>query len=169
MTTPVATFTSISPEETREFARELAGFLLPGDLLLLEGDLGAGKTTFVQGLASGFGVTEPVASPTFTLMRIYESSDPQGQGIERLLHADLYRLEHLQEVVDLGLLELVEDAAVAVVEWGDAGAAVLGEEYLEVRIERPGDTENLRSMTLTGTPGWSTRVHALAALTKESA
>jgi tRNA threonylcarbamoyladenosine biosynthesis protein TsaE len=142
--------------QTREFGAEIAGFLAPGDLVLIEGELGAGKTTFVQGLASGLGVTEPVASPTFTLVRIYET-DRSG-GIERLLHADLYRLEHLQEVIDLGLLELVDDAAVAVIEWGEAGVPVFGPEFLEIRIERPrtGDDEvtDERLITVSGTGSW---------------
>jgi tRNA threonylcarbamoyladenosine biosynthesis protein TsaE len=141
--------------QTREFGAEIASFLSPGDLVLLEGELGAGKTTFVQGLAAGLGVTEPVASPTFTLVRIYET-DHSG-GIERLLHADLYRLEHLQEVIDLGLLELVDDAAVAVVEWGEAGYPVFGSEFLEIRIERPrsgDDVTDERLITISGNGPW---------------
>jgi tRNA threonylcarbamoyladenosine biosynthesis protein TsaE len=151
--------TTSGPEETREFARKLAAFLLPGDLLLIEGDLGAGKTTFVQGLASGLGIDDQVASPTFTLMRIYEcGSTANGRGIARLLHADLYRLEHLREVVDLGLPELLDDAAVAVVEWGEAGAPVLGDDFLEIRIDRANDDRpSERVITVSGTGSWSDR------------
>jgi tRNA threonylcarbamoyladenosine biosynthesis protein TsaE len=157
--------TTSGPEETREFARKLAGFLLPGDLVLIEGDLGAGKTTFVQGLAAGLGIDDQVASPTFTLMRIYECG-PTGvrRGVARLLHADLYRLEHLREVVDLGLPELLDDAAVAVVEWGEAGAPVLGDDFLEVRIDTADDERpSERVIALRGTSSWSGRVAAMTA------
>jgi tRNA threonylcarbamoyl adenosine modification protein YjeE len=154
------TVTTSAPVQTREFAAELAGFLMPGDLVLVEGDLGAGKTTFVQGLAAGLGVTEQVASPTFTLMRIYECGPPGARrGVDRLLHADLYRLEHLREVVDLGLPELLDDAAVAVVEWGEAGAPVLGNDFLEVRIDRTDvDGHSERSITVSGSGSWSDRI-----------
>jgi tRNA threonylcarbamoyladenosine biosynthesis protein TsaE len=148
-----------SAQQTREFGSEIAGFLSPGDLVLVEGELGAGKTTFVQGLASGLGVEEPVASPTFTLVRIYETG--RRGHIERLLHADLYRLERLQEVIDLGLLELVDDAAVAAVEWGEAGVPVFGPEFLEIRIDRPraehGEESGERLITISGTGSWSGR------------
>ncbi len=130
----LARFSVSDPKATKELGRQLARCLAPGDVLLLEGDLGAGKTTFVQGLAAGLGVTGPVTSPTFTLMRVLEC--PADRPVRRLLHADLYRLDHLKEVLDLGLLELVDDGAVAAVEWGDAGAPVLGDNVLEVRIER---------------------------------
>jgi len=151
---------SSGSEQTQEFGAKLAGFLRSGDLVLIEGELGAGKTTFVQGLAAGLGVTEQVASPTFTLMRIYQCG-PIGVdlGVERLLHVDLYRLDHLREVVDLGLLELLDDAAVAVVEWGDAGAPVLGNDFLEVRIDRSDDeAPSQRSISLAGGPSWSSRI-----------
>jgi tRNA threonylcarbamoyladenosine biosynthesis protein TsaE len=165
-TEPVDTSTTITratsgAEETREFGREIAGFLQPGDLVLLEGGLGAGKTTFVQGIASGLGITESVTSPTFTLMRIYEinrgpaDSPPRAEpGPKRLLHADLYRLEHLNEVLDLGMLELI-DEAVCVVEWGEAGTPVFGGDHLEVRIERPaGADHNERLVTLAPNGSW---------------
>ena len=132
-----------SAEDTRALAAALAPALEPGDVLLLVGDLGAGKTTFTQGLAAGLGVTEPVTSPTFTLVRPYACA-PAGQGDRRasvraLLHADLYRVERLHEVADLALGEMVEDGAVAVVEWGDVGAPVLGAGALVARISEDGD------------------------------
>lgn len=132
-----ATRLTDSARVTRAVARQLATTLLPGDVILLIGDLGAGKTTFVQGLAEGLGVTDPVTSPTFTLMRVL---DCFGDGpVRRLLHADLYRLDQMSEVVDLGLVELVEDGSVAAVEWGDAGAPALGSDLLEVVISRAHD------------------------------
>jgi tRNA threonylcarbamoyladenosine biosynthesis protein TsaE len=127
---PIVARTS-SPEETRRLAAALAGDLEAGDILLLVGDLGTGKTTFTQGLARGLGITDPVTSPTFTLVRAY----PCGAGgVRTLLHADLYRLERLKDVVDLGLGEMVEDDSVAVVEWGDMAASVFGPAVLTVRL-----------------------------------
>jgi tRNA threonylcarbamoyladenosine biosynthesis protein TsaE len=149
-----------SPEETRDVGRRLASCLVPGDVILVEGDLGAGKTTFVQGLAAGLGVSDPVTSPTFMLMRVIEC--PGGRPVRTLLHADLYRLEHLKEVVDLGLLELVDDGAVAAVEWGDAGAPVLGDSVLEVRLERGARDED-RVVTMIGSGSWVGRAAAVAA------
>jgi tRNA threonylcarbamoyladenosine biosynthesis protein TsaE len=118
-------------EGTRSLAGAVAGLCLPGDIVLLAGDLGAGKTAFAQGFGAGLGVDEPITSPTFALVRQY--SCDHG-AIRTLLHADVYRLDHLQEIVDLGLGELVEDGAVAVVEWGDVAEPVLGSGSLTVRI-----------------------------------
>jgi tRNA threonylcarbamoyladenosine biosynthesis protein TsaE len=157
----LSTRTADSPDATRDVGRQLASLLEPGDIVLVEGDLGAGKTTFVQGLADGLGVEGPVASPTFTLMRVLVCGE--GRAVRRLLHADLYRLDHLQEVVDLGLVELVDEDAVAAVEWGDAGAPVLGNEVLEVLLE-PGAGENDRVITISGTGSWAVRAEAVTAL-----
>ncbi|HLY82445.1 MAG TPA: tRNA (adenosine(37)-N6)-threonylcarbamoyltransferase complex ATPase subunit type 1 TsaE [Acidimicrobiales bacterium] len=121
---------SSSPEETRRLAGRLGRLVVACDVVLLGGDLGAGKTTFTQGLARALGVKEPVTSPTFTLMRSYH-----GTGGLQLLHADVYRLEYLQEIMDLGLPELLEEGAAAVVEWGDRAAPALLADYLEIRIE----------------------------------
>lgn len=107
-----------SAEETRRLAAALAAEARRGDVVVLAGPLGAGKTTFAQGFARGLGVKEPVTSPTFTLVRQY----PCRLG--QLLHADVYRLEHLAEVEDLGLGELVSDG-VALVEWGDVAQPAL--------------------------------------------
>ena len=120
-----------SAAATRDLAGALAGALAPGDLLLLVGDLGSDKTTFTQGLALGLGVTDPVTSPTFTLVRAYRC----GPGpVRTLLHADLYRLDRLQDVVDLGIGEMVDDQSVAVVEWGDVAASLFGPEVLTVSL-----------------------------------
>jgi len=100
-----------SPAETEELGRQLGERLRAGDVVLLTGELGAGKTTFVRGVAAGTGATLPVASPTFQLVRIYP-------GRLQLAHVDLYRVENSAELRDLGLEELAEQGAV-VVEWGD--------------------------------------------------
>ncbi len=121
-----------SPDQTRALAGVVAAACLPGDVLLLAGDLGAGKTTFAQGFGAGLGVTEPITSPTFTLVRQYPMD--RGGPVRTLLHADVWRLDHLHEIVDLGLGELVEDGAVALVEWGDAAEPVLGADALAVEL-----------------------------------
>jgi tRNA threonylcarbamoyladenosine biosynthesis protein TsaE len=148
--------TSRSPEETRAAAAALSPLLAAGDIILLGGDLGAGKTTFTQGLARGLGIDEPVTSPTFTLLHSYQS--PTGL---RLLHADLYRLDHLQEVVDLGLPELLEEGAAAVVEWGDLAAPALSPDYLDVRMAF-GERDDERSLTMQSVgPRWSAGLRSL--------
>jgi tRNA threonylcarbamoyladenosine biosynthesis protein TsaE len=122
--------TTTSPTDTRALAGAISSLVRPGDVVLLGGDLGAGKTTFTQGFGAGLGVTDPVTSPTFTLVRPYES----GPGRPSLLHVDVYRLDQLAEVLDLGLAELVEDDAVAVVEWGIDAAPAFGPDHLEIEI-----------------------------------
>ncbi|TMD99308.1 MAG: tRNA (adenosine(37)-N6)-threonylcarbamoyltransferase complex ATPase subunit type 1 TsaE [Chloroflexi bacterium] len=117
---------SNSPAETERAGLLLGERLRVGDIVLLTGELGAGKTTFVRGLAQGTGSKADVASPTFQLVRIYP-------GRVQLAHVDLYRVESSTELRDLGLEELAEDGAV-VVEWGDRlevdGAALIHLEHL---------------------------------------
>jgi tRNA threonylcarbamoyladenosine biosynthesis protein TsaE len=162
---------STGADDTRRLAAVMAGLCLPGDVVLLAGDLGAGKTTFAQGFAAGLGVTEAVTSPTFTLVRQY----PVGAGaagpvgpIRTLLHADVYRLDHLNEIVDLGLGELIEDGAVALVEWGDVAEPILGEGSLAVRLTPgPDDADSERVIAVspdgdTWTDRWGAMVAALA-------
>jgi tRNA threonylcarbamoyladenosine biosynthesis protein TsaE len=134
-----------SAEGTRSLAAALAPLARPGDVILLVGGLGAGKTTFAQGFARGLGIEGPVTSPTFTLVRQYRCPPPPTPGpgpvVGQLLHADVYRLDTLGEVADLALPELVEDAAVALVEWGDVAAPVLGDTALWVELAAEGDGE----------------------------
>jgi tRNA threonylcarbamoyladenosine biosynthesis protein TsaE len=119
-----------SADETRALAGELAPVVRTGDVILLAGDLGAGKTVFVQGLARALGVRERVTSPTFVISRQYEGDLP-------VVHIDVYRLDHVQEVIDIGLAELVDDDAVVLIEWGDVVAQSVGPNYLGVRLEYP--------------------------------
>jgi tRNA threonylcarbamoyladenosine biosynthesis protein TsaE len=144
-----------SVEDTRQLAAEVARLALAGDIILLAGDLGSGKTAFTQGLARGLGVGETVTSPTFTLVRPYE-------GRLRLLHADVYRLERLHEVVDLGLVEQMEDRpSVACIEWGDLAAPVLPADVLEVRFEyTDADGERVLWLRAIG-PSWLSRLNPL--------
>ena len=119
-----------SATDTQAAGDAFAGLLRAGDVVLLEGQLGAGKTTFTQGVAKGLGVIERVTSPTFTVVRQHECHG--DSGIATLHHADVYRVEHLGEVLDLALGELVEEDAVAVVEWGELAASVFGANVLTV-------------------------------------
>jgi tRNA threonylcarbamoyladenosine biosynthesis protein TsaE len=125
-------------EDTRAIGAALAPLLRAGDAIALTGELGAGKTTFVHGVARALGYDGPVASPTFTLVREYRT--PRLT----VLHADVYRLDRMQEVVDLGLQELLDDDGVLLVEWGDAVEALLPDDHLVVELTVPGEGEERR-------------------------
>ena len=165
MTTRAATLVARteSAGETQQLAAALAALAEPGDLVVLAGDLGAGKTTFTQGFGRGLGVDEPITSPTFTLAQQYE-------GRLRVHHLDVYRLEQLAEVAELGLSELLDDGGVVLIEWGDAIVGVLPTEYLEVRLTYgdPARTrEDDRRIVVRGLgPRWARRqvslLHAVA-------
>lgn len=113
--------------DTREIAGLIAEALQPGDVVALTGELGAGKTVFVQGAAAALGVAERVTSPTFLLRRDYDGRLP-------VLHLDVYRLHDLQEVVELGYDEVLEGGFVTFVEWADAMAPLLPADHLEVEL-----------------------------------
>lgn len=151
---------SRSAPETMALGVRLAGLLRPGDVVVLSGDLGAGKTVLAKGIAAGLGVTGPVVSPTFTIVREYEGDVP-------LLHLDVYRLDHLQEVIDLGLDEILDGHAVTVVEWGEAVSALLPADRLEVVLTAPPPEEaddDTRVIELHGAgPSWQERDDALIA------
>jgi tRNA threonylcarbamoyladenosine biosynthesis protein TsaE len=115
---------------TTEAGEQFASLLSAGDVVLLTGSLGAGKTTFVQGVARGLGVTDRVTSPTFTMVREHQCHN--DRGVATLLHADLYRIESVDEAIDLALGELIEESAVALVEWGELAAPVFGREVLTI-------------------------------------
>jgi tRNA threonylcarbamoyladenosine biosynthesis protein TsaE len=151
-----------SVDETRALAAALATLARPGDLLLLAGDLGAGKTAFAQGFGAGLGVTEPVTSPTFTLAQEYA-------GRLRLHHLDVYRLDQLAEVSELGLPELLDDGGVVLIEWGDVILPVLPSDFLEVRLTfGAGDDDRRIELRRVG-PSWASRHEVLeAALTPYS-
>src|SRR5436190_9563059 len=115
-------------DETRAVGAAIAPLLRRRDAVVLTGELGAGKTTFVQGVAAGLGAQEHVASPTFTLVREYAS------GRIPLAHVDIYRLERVQEVLDLALDELEDGEGVLLIEWGDAVEELLADERLRVEL-----------------------------------
>jgi tRNA threonylcarbamoyladenosine biosynthesis protein TsaE len=126
-----------APLDMKRLGAALAALLRPGDTVLLGGDLGAGKTTFTQGLAGALGVSGPVTSPTFVLLHSYRTS----AGWD-LLHADVWRLEQLQEVIDLAIPELLEEGAAAVIEWGELAAPALAPDHLHIAVDfEPGDLE----------------------------
>lgn len=121
---------SRTPEETRTLAATIARALRPGDVVALTGELGAGKTCFVQGAAAALGVTERVTSPSFMLRRDYTGDVP-------VLHMDIYRLETLQEVIELGYEEVFEPTRISFIEWGDAMSPLLPHDHLELEFRLP--------------------------------
>ena len=129
----------------RDLGRELAGVLRAGDLVILSGPLGAGKTTLVQGIGAGLGVRGPVTSPTFVIARVHPSLDGTGP---LLVHADAYRLGSFSELDDLDL-DADMSRAVTVVEWGEGLAEGLAEDRLEISIE-PSRESATRTVRLAG-------------------
>lgn len=139
---------------TKALGAALAALARPGDIVLLSGELGAGKTAFTQGFAAGLGVSERVVSPTFTIARDYD-------GRLRLHHLDVYRLDHLQEAIDLGLAELTDDGGVTLIEWGEVVIPTLPPDYLEVRLSYgDGDDDRLIELVPVGVH-WHARLPAI--------
>ncbi len=130
-----------SAAETEAAGEDFAALLRPGDVVLLTGPLGAGKTTFVKGVARALGVDERVTSPTFTIVRPHACHN--DRGIDVLHHADVYRVASIDEVFDLGLGELVEESGVALIEWGEVAAAAFGEDVVRVDFFDEGEGRRL--------------------------
>ena len=141
------TITCPTEAETRAVGRRLASLLRAGDIVLLAGDLGAGKTVFASGIAEGLGVDDRVVSPSFVLVRRY-------RGLMSMIHADLYRVGSSGEIEDL---DLASDAAqgVLVVEWGDVSEHSFGAHYLMVKITL--DDEGTRTLHLEPHGSWAAR------------
>ncbi len=145
-----------SAAQTQDLAAALAAMALPGDLVLLAGEMGAGKTAFAQGYARGLGISDQVTSPTFTIVQEYSG------GRLGMHHLDVYRLETLREVADLGLSEMLDEDAVMLVEWGDAVLPALPDQYLELRISFGADDDE-RRIELRGVGGtWPARSRQVA-------
>lgn len=145
-----------SVDATRDLAAALVPLLRPGDLLLLAGDMGAGKTAFTQGLGRALGVDEQITSPTFNIAREYDA------GAMTLHHLDVYRLERLDEVADAGLAEILDDGSIVVIEWGDVILPVLPADFLEIRFTF-GDGDDDRVLTLRPVgPRWAARLRSIA-------
>lgn len=150
MRTPDLTAHTTCVEQTAALAEALGASARPGDLIILSGDLGAGKTAFSKGYGRGLGVTEQITSPTFTLAREY-------QGRLVMHHLDVYRLEQIEEVLDLALPELVESGGVVLIEWGDTITAALVPDYLQIDITLgEGDDDRHLELHLVGSR-WSGR------------
>jgi len=151
---PVLTARTSSVDATKELAGALAELARAGDLVVLVGELGAGKTAFTQGFGSGMGVVEQITSPTFALVQSYA-------GRLRLHHLDVYRLGHVNEALDLGLDELLDEGAVTLIEWGDTILRVLPQDFLEVHLLFGTEAdERIVELVPIGTR-WSARIRAL--------
>lgn len=137
-----------SPQETRALGAALAQLLRPGDVLLLLGDLGAGKSELTRGIAQGLGIAGPVSSPSFTILNVYED------GALPLYHFDWYRLNSADELFEMGMDEYLGGDGVAVVEWPSQCPEAIPETYLAVRIA-PLD-ETTREITLEPQGGFRT-------------
>jgi tRNA threonylcarbamoyladenosine biosynthesis protein TsaE len=127
--------------DTYAIAAAVATLCRPGDMIMLSGEMGAGKTAFAKGFGAALGVTEPITSPTFTLVHSYDIAPDHGNGAKALHHADLYRLDRTTEVADLALDELAEYQGIVLVEWGDVVDALFGD-HLVVRLEPEADLDD---------------------------
>ena len=134
---------SHSVQETQRLGARLGRLLGPGDVLLLQGGLGAGKTVFAQGVARGLGIQEPVTSPTFTLIREYE-------GALRLYHVDLYRLGGDVDAAGIGLEDYLYGEGVTLVEWAERAPGIIPAAHLQVAILATGERERAIAMIPSG-------------------
>ncbi len=143
--------------DTHAIAAAIAAMSRSGDLIVLAGEMGAGKTAFAKGFGAALGVTEPITSPTFTLVHSYDA------GRLTLHHADIYRLSTHHEVADLALAELLEYDGIVLLEWGDVVAQSLGDHLLVHLVGNP-DDEDRRHITISGTGrSWALRWERLSA------
>ena len=143
-----------SPSETRTLGVLLGNLVLPGEVLLLLGGLGTGKTTFVQGLAQGLEVEGQCRSPSFTMMSAHEGRYP-------LVHVDLYRCSTPQEVVDLGLDQMLDAPNVVAIEWGEKAGPIVTDDYLEVEFEWDDADDDTRLIQFRPFGRWQERMREL--------
>jgi tRNA threonylcarbamoyladenosine biosynthesis protein TsaE len=142
---------SDSVAATSAIAASLAGLARRGDLIVLAGEMGAGKTAFAKGFGEAIGVSEPITSPTYTLVHSYPA------GRVTLHHADIYRLTSLHEVADLAFSELLESDGIVIVEWGDVVAGSLGDHVL-VRLQFDEEDDDAREIVITAAGrSWAAR------------
>ncbi len=163
-TTKTVTIEAATGEAMRELGKHVARLTRGGDIILLSGPLGAGKTTFAQGFGAGLNISEPIVSPTFTIARELEGQFPNGNSAH-LIHVDAYRLggnayapgqnaveRLLDELESLGLDEELEDPSdntIILMEWGEQMAAALAPERLEIHVDRPLNTDGTDTTTNT--------------------
>lgn len=149
---------SHSTAQTQRLGQRLGELLQGGELLLLDGNLGTGKTTFTQGLALGLGISDVISSPTFTLLKEYEGrsrlvSDERGRRLmvgPALYHFDLYRLDEPEEIVDLGFEDYFYGSDVSVVEWAEKASLLWPDEKLRIRMKLMSETKRGLFFTATG-------------------
>ena len=123
-------FESENEKDTFALGEEIGRRAKPGDVYTLVGDLGVGKTVFTKGLASGLGISEPVSSPTFTILQVYED------GRLPLFHFDVYRIGDVEEMDEIGYEDCIYGNGVSLIEWADLIGEILPERYVEIRIEK---------------------------------
>jgi tRNA threonylcarbamoyladenosine biosynthesis protein TsaE len=151
-----------SEKQTMQLGHCLGELLLPGDLVLLAGELGSGKTTLVKGVARGLAIEDEVTSPTFVLQHIYKV--PPGKvsgGPSFLVHMDAYRLERMSELWDLGVEEMADEGGAVFIEWGDVVASGLGGETLLVRLAISDSSSSRAVSFLSNGESWAKRSSAL--------
>ncbi len=154
---PTLSVRSASAAQTRALGAAIAAELRAGDVVLLSGELGAGKTTLVKGVVEALGGGDCVTSPTFTLCHLYPTDPP-------VAHVDCWRMQRLGELADLGLDEVLDDGAVAIVEWGEVAAPLYGEEALVVVLAPLAGAKGERRVSLAaGGSSWPDRLRALGA------
>lgn len=141
MADKIQTYTTCSEAETLELGRKIAQALKPGDAVSLEGDLGTGKTAITKGIALGLNISEPITSPTFTLVNTYE-------GSTTLHHFDVYRVDDPEELYTIGWEEYFSDDAITLVEWGDRIPSLLPPNTFHIRLARDNTDENNRIITI---------------------
>ena len=123
-------YETYSPEETHALGKRLGAEAKPGDVYTLVGDLGVGKTVFTQGIAEGLGITEPVSSPTFTIVQVYE------EGRMPFYHFDVYRIGGIEEMDEIGYEDYFYGSGVTMIEWANLIEEILPQDYQEVQIEK---------------------------------
>ena len=123
-------YETYSAEETRALGRKIGETAQPGDVYTLVGDLGVGKTVFTQGIAEGLGITEPVSSPTFTIVQVYE------EGRLPFYHFDVYRISDPEEMYEIGFEEYIEGEGVCFIEWANLIEELLPAQYTEIHIDK---------------------------------
>lgn len=161
-----------SLDDTHAIARSVAALSRAGDLIVLAGEMGVGKTAFAQGFGRSLGITEPITSPTYTLVHSYDIEASQGRVAKALHHADLYRLDRTAEIADLALDELAEFDGIVLVEWGDVAETMFGDHlviHLQAGIDgwdpdrvddEPNDAagDDLRTIEISASgPSWAAR------------
>lgn len=123
-------YETYTPEETRQLGAEIGRQAGPGDVYTLIGDLGVGKTVLTQGIAGGLGITEPVSSPTFTIVQVYE------EGRLPFYHFDVYRIGDVEEMDEIGYEDYFYGEGVSMIEWGNLIEEILPERYCRITVEK---------------------------------